>query len=57
MLKAVGKVNKIRNFKVDSLHLAKTFKTYTEWSNFFLKFYSFLIYSCYICFLFLWGEC
>lgn len=27
MLKAVEKVNKIRNFKVDSLQLATTFKT------------------------------
>lgn len=53
MLKAVGKVNKIRNFEVDSLQLATTFKTYTEWSNFFKKFYSFLTYSCYIRFLFL----
>lgn len=57
MLKAVGKVNKIRNFKVDSLQLATTFKTYTEWSNFLKKNYSFLTYSCYICFLFLCGEC
>lgn len=56
MPKAAEKVNKIRNFKVGCHQLATTFKTYTEWSNFFLKFYSFLTYSCYICFLFLWGE-
>lgn len=37
MLKAAEKVHKGRNFKVDFHHLAATFTTSVQCSNFFLK--------------------
>lgn len=52
MFKAAEKVNKRRNFKVDSHQLAATFTNSVQWSNSFLKFCSFLTYSCYIYFFF-----